>query len=252
MLSTVQETREPARHLRAEVISPWEYARLRRSAVFAGDGIDGGGRPVLLLPGFLMDDGSMAVMARWLRRTGHRPHHAQAGRNVGCAEHALGHLQQRLAELVHREGRPVALIGHSRGGHFARVLAIRRPELVAGVVTLGAPPLDPRAVHLAAAAPAVAVTLLGTLGVPGLMRTSCFLGRCCAGFRSQLAGPFPADVPFVAIYSKSDAVVDWHRLREPAAASVEVPASHTGLIVNHHAYAAVASALQSFRDRGAA
>ena len=35
-------------------------------------------------------------------------------------------------------GRRVALVGHSRGGHFARALAHRRPELVSHAVSLGA------------------------------------------------------------------------------------------------------------------
>jgi pimeloyl-ACP methyl ester carboxylesterase len=242
--------REPARSLAAEAISPREYWRLRRSGIFAGEGVDGAGLPVLLVPGFLTDDGSLSVMGRWLHRTGHRPHRSRLGRNVGCAEDATRHLTRRLEDISLREARPVALIGHSRGGHFARVAAVRRPDLVAGVVTLGSPPLHPAAVHPAAAGPAIAVTLLGTLGVPGLMRASCFLGRCCAEFRAQLAGPFPAAVPYVAVYSKLDAIVDWHRLTDRAAERVDVPASHLGLVVNHHAYAAVASALASFREKG--
>jgi pimeloyl-ACP methyl ester carboxylesterase len=191
-------------------------------------------------------------MGRWLRRTGHRPHRSGIGRNVGCAEEGVRRLAHRVERIAHEHGRPVALVGHSRGGHFARVIAVRRPQHVAGVVTLGAPPMNPRAVHMAAAAPAVAVTLLGTLGVPGLMRSSCFLGRCCARFRSELAGPFPNGVPYVAVYSRSDAIVDWQRTNDPGAERVEVPASHLGIVVNHHAYAAVASALQRFTDQEAA
>jgi pimeloyl-ACP methyl ester carboxylesterase len=244
---------EPARRLAFEAISPREYWRLRASPIYAGHGVDGGGLPVLLIPGFLTDDGTLSVMGRWLHRTRHRPYRSGLGRNVGCAEQSVRRLAHRVEEIAHREGRPVALVGHSRGGHFARVVAVRRSHLVAGVVTLGAPPMNPRAVSMAAAAPAVAVTLLGTLGVPGLMRSSCFLGRCCARFRTELDGPFPSSVPYVAVYSKSDAIVDWHRLADRAAERVEVAgASHLGLVVNHHAYAAVASALQRFTDQEAA
>jgi pimeloyl-ACP methyl ester carboxylesterase len=234
--------------LRDEFASPREYLRLRVSPVFAGmDVARGEGRPVLLLPGFLADDASLAVLRRWLRRAGYRTHRSHLGRNVGCAERSLRRLERRLVAIAGEDGGPVAVVGHSRGGHFARVLAVRRPDLVAGIVTLGAPPMDPRAVHVAAAAPAVAVTLLGTLGVPGLMRSSCYLGACCNRFRAQLAGPFPPEVPFVAVYSKTDGIVDWHRLTEPAAERVEVPASHLGLIVNVYAYAVIAAALERFR-----
>ena len=236
--------REPPRRIAAEAVSAREYVRLRRSRVFAGEGVDGDGLPVLLIPGFLTDDGALSVMGRWLRRTGHRPYRSGIGRNIDCAEKGVRRLAHRVEEIAHREGRRVALVGHSRGGHFARVIAVRRPDHVAGVVTLSAPPMNPRAVHAAAALPAVAVTLLGTLGVPGMMRSSCFLGRCCARFRTELTGPFPAGLPYTAVFSKSDAIVDWHRFADPAAQRVEVPASHLGIVVNHHAYAAVAAALQ--------
>jgi pimeloyl-ACP methyl ester carboxylesterase len=242
---------DPARRLVAEAISPREYLRLRRSRVFAGVDIDGDGLPVLLIPGFLTDDGFLSVMGRWLHRTGHRPYRSGLGRNVGCAERGVSRLARRVEEIADREGRPVALVGHSRGGHFARVVAIRRPQLVAGVVTLGTPPMNPRAVHVAAAGPAVAVTLLGTLGAPGLMRSSCFIGSCCARFRTELAGPFPRGVPYVAVYSKSDPIVDWRRMTDRAAERVEVHASHLGIVVNHHAYAAVAEALHRFSDQEA-
>lgn len=241
--------REPARRIAAEAIAPREYLQLRGSPVFAGVGVSGAGLPVLLMPGFLSNDGAMSVMGRWLYRTGHRPYRARAGRNLGCAERAVRRLERRLDEIVQREGRPVALVGHSRGGHFARVLAVRRPDQVVGVVTLGAPPMQARAIHPAVAAPAIAVTLLGTFGIPGLMRASCFRGRCCARFRAELAGPFPREVRYVAVYSKADAVVDWQQSTDLAPERVEVPASHLGLVVNRYVYTVLASVLADVGER---
>ena len=37
---------------------------------------------------------------------------------------------RRVETLWRFYGRRVALIGHSRGGHFARALAARRPDLI--------------------------------------------------------------------------------------------------------------------------
>jgi pimeloyl-ACP methyl ester carboxylesterase len=210
---------------------------------------NGDGRPVMLIPGFLTADNTMTTMARWLRRAGWHPLHSGFRVNLGCAERTLEPMEERLEALVEREGGPIALIGHSRGGHFARVLAVRRPELVSGIVTLASPPLNPDAIHRIVAAPAVAVALLGTLGVPGLMRVSCFLGDCCEDFRDDLHAPFPEGVGFVAVYSRLDGIVDWRLLYELAAWRVEVDATHLGIVANPHAYRQVAAALAWFTNQ---
>ena len=222
-----------------------EYRALRRDPIFAGEGVpDGEGRPVMLIPGFLTADNTMTTMAGWLRRAGWHPLHSGFRLNLGCAERTAGPMERRLEALVEREGGPVALIGHSRGGHFARVLAVRRPDLVSGIVTLATPPLNPDAIHRLVAAPTVGVALLGTLGVPGLMRVSCFLGACCEQFRHDLHAPFPDGVAFVAVYSRLDGIVDWRLLYERAAMRVEVDATHLGIVVNPEAYRHVSDALR--------
>ena len=63
-----------------------EAARLLRSAVWRGDGVvPGEGRPVLLFPGFLAGDGSLATMTRWLRANGYCTRRAGIRANVGCS-----------------------------------------------------------------------------------------------------------------------------------------------------------------------
>lgn len=197
----------------------------------------------MLIPGFLTADNSMSTMARWLRRSGWHPLHSGFRVNWSCAERTMGPLEDRLERLAEREGGPIAIIGHSRGGHFARVLAVRRPELVSGIVTLASPPLNPDSIHRLVALPTTGVALLGTLGVPGLMRVSCFLGACCERFRDDLHAPFPDGPAFVAIYSRLDGIVDWRLLYERAAMRVEVDATHLGIVANPQAYRQVADAL---------
>jgi pimeloyl-ACP methyl ester carboxylesterase len=238
----------PERAIWREATAVREYRQLQREPVFHGVGVeDGGGQPVLLIPGFLTRDSGLAAMAGWLRRTGHRPARAHNGINVACYEWAATRLERRLAALAERSGQPVAIVGHSRGGHLARVLAVRRPDLVSGIVTLGAPPLDPLGVHPAVAVPAITVALAGAVGVPGLFRPQCFLGACCRTFRWQLHGPFPPGVGFVSVFSRRDGVVKWERLTEEAGHPVEVDATHLGFVVNAEAYAVVAEALRAFR-----
>src|SRR5918998_6192748 len=192
-----------------------EAAALLRDPVLRGEGLrDGRGRPTLLIPGFLAGDGSLALMADWLRRAGYRPTRAGIRANVGCGGAGMDALEQRLERAVERQGRRAVVIGQSRGGSQAKVLAARRPDLVCGVVTLGSPHVQPLAVHPLVRASVEAVSRLGSLGAPGLFKRSCLDGECCATFWEALTAPLPAGVGFVAVYSRSDGVVDWRgRLR---------------------------------------
>jgi len=222
-----------------------EAARLLRDPVLRGDGVtDGRGQPVLLIPGFLAGDDSLALMTRWLRRTGHHTSKAGIRLNVGCSGRGLAGLERRLEALVERQGRPAVVIGQSRGGSFAKALAGLRPELVSGIVTLGSPTLDPLAVHPAVRAGVRGVALLGTLGAPGLFSRDCIDGDCCAEFWALHDRPFPRGVGFVSLYSRSDGIVNWQSCLDPAAIHVELKSSHVGMAVNPDGYRAIADVLR--------
>jgi len=227
----------------------FEAAALVRDPIFRGDGMaDGRGRPVLLIPGFLAGDGSLSLMAGWLKRTGYRPSRAGILSNVNCAGVLMPRLEQRLERLAKRRGMRVAVVGQSRGGTLAKVLAKRRPELVAGVVTLGAPQVEPLAVHPLVRLQVEAVSRLGSLGAPGLFKRSCLDGECCTEFWEDLAGPLAPGLQLVSVYSRSDGVVDWRSCLDPSATElVEIRASHCGMAVSRAAWRAVADALESFR-----
>ena len=51
------------------------------------------------------------------------------------------------ASCTPQTGRRVAIVGQSRGGSLARLLAHRAPDAIAGIVTLGSPLMDELAVH---------------------------------------------------------------------------------------------------------
>jgi triacylglycerol lipase len=225
-----------------------EAAALLRDPVLRGAGLrDGRGRPVLLIPGFMAGDASLGPMAGWLKRAGYRPARAGMRANVDCSGAALGRLEERLERVVEEQGMRAVVIGQSRGGSLAKVVAVRRPDLVAGIVTLGAPQMAPLAVHPLVRLQLHALGALGSLGAPGLFRRSCLEGECCAEFWEQLAGPLPAGVGSVAVYSRSDGIVDWRACLDPCAdEQVEVPTSHVGMAVNPAAWRAVAGALDRF------
>ena len=217
-----------------------EHAALQRDPVLRGEGVPrGDGSPVLLVPGFLAGDPSLAIMAGWLKRIGYRPCRARMRANVDCATRALDRLEAEAEAL----GRPVAIVGQSRGGTMARALAARRPDLVRSIVTLGSPLTDQFAVHPLVRVQVTALGALGTFGVPGLFSRSCTHGECCAETRELMAGPFPREVDFVAVYSRSDGIVDWRSCLDPAARHVEVRSSHIGMSVHPDVYRAVGAAL---------
>ena len=110
------------------------------------------------------------------------------------------------------------IIGQSRGGVFAKALGARRPDLVAGVVTLGSPVRSQLAVHPLVLAQVGVVAALGTAAAARACSPSrCLRGDCCARFRDALAGPFPPEVGYVALYSRSDGIVDWRSCLDPPA-----------------------------------
>jgi pimeloyl-ACP methyl ester carboxylesterase len=200
----------------------------------------------MLLPGFLAGDLSLGLMARWLRDIGYCPCRARITANVDCAARMLTRIESQLEELVERHGRRVSVVGQSRGGTMARILAVRRPELIEGIVCLGAPLGDELAVHPLVRAQVRAVAVLGSLGVPGLFTMGC-RGGCCADARRALGEPVPSTVRFTSVYSRTDGVVDWRMCFDPAARQVEVRSSHIGMAVNADVFRVVGEALSADR-----
>jgi triacylglycerol lipase len=227
-----------------------EAAALHRSPVYRGLGLaPGERRPVLLIPGFLAGDASLGTMSNWLRRAGYCTHRTGIRANLDCSEEACGRLEARLEHMAERHGERVVVIGQSRGGIFARALAAKRPELVSGIVTLGSPVLSMLNVHPLVLAQVGLVSALGTAHVPGMLRWSCLRGECCHGFREALRAPLPDDVGYIAVYSRSDGIVNWRSCLDPEADEhVEVRASHCGMGLNAQAFLAVAGALDRFRE----
>jgi hypothetical protein len=225
-----------------------EAAALMRNPVWRGEGVaPAGGQPVLLIPGFLAGDDSLGIMTRWLRRTGHHTRKAGIRSNVNCGSVALERLEERLETMAETRGERVAIVGHSRGGNFAKVLAVRRPDLVSGVVTLGSAQLNPLAIHPLVHGSVYAVGTLGTIGARGLFKHSCRRGECCKSFWADLESSMPGGIGFKSVYSRTDGIVDWRACLDPDAEHVEIRSSHIGMAVHPDAYRVIAEALAEFR-----
>jgi pimeloyl-ACP methyl ester carboxylesterase len=225
-----------------------EAATLLRSPVWRGTGLERGeDRPVLLIPGFLAGDNSLGVMTHWLRGLGYRTRSAGIRANIDCSAAVTDALEERLECMAAKTGQKVSVVGQSRGGIIARALAVRRPDLVAGIVTLGSPTRSMLQVHPVVLGSVGVVGLLGSLRVHQAFTLKCLRGECCLKFRDELRTPPPEEVGFVSIFSKRDGIVDWRACIDPfATQSVEVRSSHCGMSVNAEVYRHVAESLAAF------
>ncbi|WP_291858545.1 alpha/beta hydrolase [Bradyrhizobium sp.] len=190
----------------------------------------GDGHPVLMLPGFLASDLSMAPMRRYLRELGYDAHAWRMGRNTGGVSRMRAALRDRLTGIHAATGRKVSIVGWSLGGVYARDLALQAPDMVRYVATLGSPfANDVRATN--------ATRLYEALSGEGADDNP--------ELRAAIAGDLP--VPTSSIYSRTDGVVNWRTcLLRPSdtAENIEIHfASHIGLGVNPAALWAVADRL---------
>jgi pimeloyl-ACP methyl ester carboxylesterase len=203
----------------------------RQATAGQGDGLG-----VLLVPGFGCGDRTLTLTSRWLRARGYRPTGARIGLNVGCTSTLVDTVERRLEEHAEVTDRRVVLLGQSRGGWIARLVAARRPDLVRGLVMAGSPVLDPLGANPKVVRVAQFLTRLSTLGVPGLVDADCFTGSCYRTHSAALVAPLPEDVPALAVYSRLDRVAPWQLCQDPYAEGVEISSSHVGMALHPDFY----------------
>ena len=200
--------------------------------------------PVLLVPGFMAGDGSLALMRRAFQQQGLRTYRSHMRANVGCTLNAAAQMEMRLESIAQRRGSKVRIVGHSLGGMLARGVAARRPDLVSGLVTMGSPMLAPGAHHASLAASVAMLVRLSRAGFPGVMSEDCVAGACARQSFDEGRAPLADSVDFTAIYSKRDGIVDWRACVDPLATPLEVRASHLGMAVDPRVIAVVMQALR--------
>lgn len=249
MTSTLAPGAAPTAPLRGELRYGLELARLLVDPEFLRPSRQTSPSTVLLVPGFMAGDQSLGVLAGWLRRCGSRTATAGIWLNSDCAERAVAQIESRVEQLAERYERRVHLIGQSRGGELARVVAVRNPDLVGTLVMLGSPVLNPLNVGPAVLRTVRSVARLGDLGVPGMFSRECGDGPCCAAFREDLEAPMPPTVRAVSVYSRSDGIVSWEACLDRSAEHVEVESSHCGMSVNVEVYRVLAKTLDQEASR---
>jgi pimeloyl-ACP methyl ester carboxylesterase len=227
------------------------YRTLRHHPIWQNPALDVGGLPVVLVGGLASSPRVLAPMLDWLQRIGCRTLLAPTQYGVACGQRTAVAVEDALARHVDATGGRAVIIAHSRGGQFARPVAVRRPELVRGLITLGSPLIRLLGAHPLVLLEVLGLAVVGSLGIPGLFRASCLWGGCCRPLRDDLAGPFPDEVPFVSVFSRQDEVVPWQTSLDPAAQHREVDTTHGGLIASPEVFQVLAQELALLVSRNA-
>ncbi len=119
----------------------------------------GGGKPVLTIPGLGGDDFSMSVLRDYLNDKGFKPYPWLLGRNIpeikkttvkqmiDYTEKKEEQLVCRIKEINDETGKKVSLIGWSLGGVFANSLARKYPYLIEQNILLGSPLRSPESTN---------------------------------------------------------------------------------------------------------
>jgi pimeloyl-ACP methyl ester carboxylesterase len=117
-----------------------EFGMLVADPIFWGIEVPrGDGHSVLLIPGLLANDDYLRPLSNWLGRVGYRPIWSGLRIDPGFSESAIRRVTERVEQEHRSAGRQVSIIGHSMGGALARSAAVRSPNAVRHVITLGSP-----------------------------------------------------------------------------------------------------------------
>lgn len=174
----------------------------------------GDGHPVLVLPGLTAGDASTWPLRKFLEGRGYAVYPWELGLNRGPREGVVHKLLARIRGIEREHGRKLSLVGWSLGGAMARALAVREPQRVRSVITLGSP-----------------------LGGHPKATNAWRLFELVSGVRADdprlraLMSRHPP-VPSTSILSKSDGIVAWPMSLIPQNAvseNIEVSASHFGM-----------------------
>ena len=220
-----------------------EIAALHMSPVYYGLGVPAGdGAAVVIIPGLMGADVILSELYGWLTRVGYRAYFSGMGLAAECPDALARNLAATIDRAYEESGRRVHLVGHSLGGIFARSAAVRMPDRIASVTTLGSP-FRGLVVHPLALTLGNLIRHRIRLRYPNLPQ-GCATSQCSCGFARSLRRKWPRSVAQTAIYTRSDGIVDWRYCRtgDPEV-DVEVSGTHLGLILNSATYQCIAERL---------
>ena len=243
-------TSAPRRTLQSEAFALGELAQLMADPVNYGFGVPrGDGRYVLVLPGMFASDTYLYPIRAWLDRIGYRAVRSTLRSNIGCPERLTRQIEAEIASKLDRSDRPVALIGHSRGGLLARAIAVRLGERASHLVLLGSPVSALSQLRVGIAPNAIGVPPVAEMMMESGTRVrerldpQCAFPRCGCPFPTDVRAGLHPSTRVVSIYSLNDPIVPatWAHLKGER--NVEVGGTHSGLVYNGAVYREIARTL---------
>ncbi len=193
---------------------------------------------MLIIPGFMSGPHKAAPLAHVLNASGWRAQVADVGRNAGPAYDSVDAAARNLHDLAEETGRAVAVVGHSRGGQFGRVLAYRHPELVHRVVAVTSPLRTKYPPFFLVKVPAETLDRVWRAGVFGAVNPDREQAVDDDRYR-RLAD----HIDLVSIYSRTDGIIDWRYAFDDQARMVEIDATHLGVMQSIAGVRAIAAEL---------
>ncbi|MCZ6830192.1 MAG: alpha/beta fold hydrolase [Gammaproteobacteria bacterium] len=194
----------------------------------------GDGHGVMILPGFLGDDGYNGPLRRYLKELGYHSTGWNLGRNLGPRGDMMERALTEISSLADTSGGPVTLIGHSLGGIYARELAKEIPQQIRQVISLGSPFGEGR----------------DSGSYPRRLFSLLNPDEEVTIDRYLLVDPPP--VPTTSVYSRADGVVNWRTALQSGehqrTQNIEVWGSHCGLTFNPTVWFLLAERLQQSAD----
>jgi pimeloyl-ACP methyl ester carboxylesterase len=228
-----------------------ELFALQRDPVFRGVGVPrGDGRLVLVIPGLFGSDAYLQPLHSWLRRIGYRSVHSTMFVNAGCPDRLRTQVETALRRSMGRDGGPVAIIGHSRGGMLGWALASRLQDQASHLLLLGSPApavvammrTDPAATQMPFATSPVAQAGQRALR---LLDPQCTVPACGCPYTEDLRAELSPATRLLSIHSENDPVVSPRACIVTGGENVAVRGTHSGLVYNQAVYPKIGQFLVS-------
>jgi pimeloyl-ACP methyl ester carboxylesterase len=234
-----------------EMLTMVDVGALLADPAFYGIGVPrGDGKLVVVLPGLLGNDLYLQPLRRWLGWVGYSPVRSTLDFNAGCLQRLREQVLKEIMRRLDGDRKPIAIIGHSRGGLMGWALASQLQQKVSHLVLLGAPVAAFRASverhdPLAPAGPVGRALMRISDELRDMLDPDCNYPNCQCPLVNDVMSPISPSTSVLSIQGSEDLVVGELSQTTEDGETLQVNASHVGLVYNPGVYHALGRFLAS-------